>query len=229
MRTGHARFRTQPVPGEAVPRRSSVSSAATLQGGASRAAAASAPPVMSSASDGAAAAVTDRARLVDRVADFPEHAAAPCKNRCATSQGRFPGRLSTDHRGHWLTDPRRAVRGGLSPASTTRTARLIVVRGAIVRGRTTAAVTRHTAPAQRRRVVTTLDHVPGVLEVETTHLGNDAGSIETWLQRPRDGASRDRTGDLLLAKQALSQLSYGPASGEFSGGRIGDPAVPRRR
>jgi hypothetical protein len=26
------------------------------------------------------------------------------------------------------------------------------------------------------------------------------------------GANRDRTGDLLLAKQALSQLSYGPAS-----------------
>ena len=25
------------------------------------------------------------------------------------------------------------------------------------------------------------------------------------------GANRDRTGDLLLAKQALSQLSYGPA------------------
>ncbi len=29
------------------------------------------------------------------------------------------------------------------------------------------------------------------------------------------GASRDRTGDLLLAKQALSQLSYGPALCEF--------------
>ena len=26
------------------------------------------------------------------------------------------------------------------------------------------------------------------------------------------GANRDRTGDLLLAKQALSQLSYGPAA-----------------
>ena len=26
------------------------------------------------------------------------------------------------------------------------------------------------------------------------------------------GANRDRTGDLLLAKQALSQLSYGPES-----------------
>ena len=29
----------------------------------------------------------------------------------------------------------------------------------------------------------------------------------------RGGASRDRTGDLLLAKQALSQLSYGPGEG----------------
>src|SRR3954449_12340900 len=29
--------------------------------------------------------------------------------------------------------------------------------------------------------------------------------------RAEDGASRDRTGDLLLAKQALSHLSYGPA------------------
>jgi hypothetical protein len=29
------------------------------------------------------------------------------------------------------------------------------------------------------------------------------------------GANRDRTGDLLLAKQALSQLSYGPATHQF--------------
>ena len=29
------------------------------------------------------------------------------------------------------------------------------------------------------------------------------------------GASRDRTGDLLLAKQALSQLSYGPVGGRL--------------
>ena len=33
-----------------------------------------------------------------------------------------------------------------------------------------------------------------------------------------DGANRDRTGDLLLAKQALSQLSYGPKPSEFSRG-----------
>ena len=30
------------------------------------------------------------------------------------------------------------------------------------------------------------------------------------------GARRDRTDDLLLAKQALSQLSYGPAGGQSS-------------
>ena len=29
-------------------------------------------------------------------------------------------------------------------------------------------------------------------------------------RRKTGGANRDRTGDLLLAKQALSQLSYGP-------------------
>ena len=31
------------------------------------------------------------------------------------------------------------------------------------------------------------------------------------------GANRDRTGDLLLAKQALSQLSYGPWAGMVQG------------
>ena len=31
-----------------------------------------------------------------------------------------------------------------------------------------------------------------------------------------DGASRDRTGDLLLAKQALSQLSYGPWDPQYT-------------
>ena len=31
-----------------------------------------------------------------------------------------------------------------------------------------------------------------------------------WTRNPTGGARRDRTDDLLLAKQALSQLSYGP-------------------
>ena len=30
------------------------------------------------------------------------------------------------------------------------------------------------------------------------------------IQKPNGGARRDRTDDILLAKQALSQLSYGP-------------------
>ena len=45
----------------------------------------------------------------------------------------------------------------------------------------------------------------------------------------RSGANRDRTGDLLLAKQALSQLSYGPAAIECSRGvaRRDDPQPQR--
>ena len=35
-------------------------------------------------------------------------------------------------------------------------------------------------------------------------------SIEDVFVNQNGGASRDRTDDLLLAKQALSQLSYGP-------------------
>ena len=45
--------------------------------------------------------------------------------------------------------------------------------------------------------------------------------MHVWLRAIRErvgGASRDRTGDLLLAKQALSQLSYGPAGAECTGG-----------
>jgi hypothetical protein len=36
-------------------------------------------------------------------------------------------------------------------------------------------------------------------------------SFDTTHPEHAGGANRDRTGDLLLAKQALSQLSYGPA------------------
>jgi hypothetical protein len=39
-----------------------------------------------------------------------------------------------------------------------------------------------------------------------------------------DGANRDRTGDLLLAKQALSQLSYGPRGTDSN---ASPPATPR--
>jgi hypothetical protein len=40
------------------------------------------------------------------------------------------------------------------------------------------------------------------------------------------GANRDRTGDLLLAKQALSQLSYGPKASESRGSAARPNAKP---
>ena len=42
----------------------------------------------------------------------------------------------------------------------------------------------------------------------------------------RDGANRDRTGDLLLAKQALSQLSYGPKCLKFNARSRSCPSRP---
>jgi hypothetical protein len=46
--------------------------------------------------------------------------------------------------------------------------------------------------------------------------------------KPAGGARRDRTDDLLLAKQALSQLSYGP-SGIQSHQTVARSAHDRRR
>ena len=37
------------------------------------------------------------------------------------------------------------------------------------------------------------------------------------------GADRDRTDDLMLAKHALSQLSYGPVRGSGISNRVSDP------
>src|SRR4051794_41240945 len=50
--------------------------------------------------------------------------------------------------------------------------------------------------------------------------GSPADTVDPrWKGLRGHGASRDRTGDLLLAKQALSQLSYGPIPAECTGGR----------
>ena len=43
------------------------------------------------------------------------------------------------------------------------------------------------------------------------------------------GADRDRTGDLLLAKQALSQLSYGPGVPRTGIGQRASDGAARRR
>ena len=52
---------------------------------------------------------------------------------------------------------------------------------------------------------------------ETSRLPVDAKDVLADEQKtPPGGARRDRTDDLLLAKQALSQLSYGPSRGQES-------------
>src|ERR1700738_2602569 len=44
-------------------------------------------------------------------------------------------------------------------------------------------------------------------------------------EAPTGGARRDRTDDLLLAKQALSQLSYGPVRSQASATRNQEPVL----
>ncbi len=43
-------------------------------------------------------------------------------------------------------------------------------------------------------------------------------TLNEWVVRINGGAKRDRTADLLRAKQALSQLSYSPISRIMIGG-----------
>ena len=54
-------------------------------------------------------------------------------------------------------------------------------------------------------------HVPIDAPAQHTRM-HDCGKRTSTRDRGESasGANRDRTGDLLLAKQALSQLSYGP-------------------
>jgi hypothetical protein len=54
--------------------------------------------------------------------------------------------------------------------------------------------------SSRREPVREATHAPHAMHV----------SPHACIRKRLGGASRDRTGDLLLAKQALSQLSYGP-------------------
>ena len=68
----------------------------------------------------------------------------------------------------------------------------------------------------------------------STRARRTTGSGPRWTSRApatASGARRDRTDDLLLAKQALSQLSYGPARRRFyRGGRVSHSSTnaPRR-
>jgi hypothetical protein len=61
-----------------------------------------------------------------------------------------------------------------------------------------------------------------VREFKITDELRDVSSFE----KPAGGARRDRTDDLLLAKQALSQLSYGPFRDQASAVRYQGNVLP---
>ena len=71
---------------------------------------------------------------------------------------------------------------------------------------------------QRMRICEILSTPSLSLRRYSLHLGNRPPSLK-WPAEPKPddrakagGADRDRTGDLMLAKHALSQLSYSPTS-----------------
>ena len=52
---------------------------------------------------------------------------------------------------------------------------------------------------------------PACLRVDVTYIsGSEPGTVSKNSRIRFGGADRDRTGDLMLAKHALSQLSYSP-------------------
>ena len=63
---------------------------------------------------------------------------------------------------------------------------------------------RYHAPPQFPRAFSSRE---SIMRTDTNFISSDE-----LFQIPTGGARRDRTDDLLLAKQALSQLSYGPSS-----------------
>jgi hypothetical protein len=99
-------------------------------------------------------------------------------------------------------------------------------------GRTEAP---HGARSSRIRLLFTMSQQPAVARARSPTLQT---KLPSWMTRPparhqtNGGARRDRTDDLMLAKHALSQLSYGPCqrSGakpeSLRTGRAPAPAAP---
>src|SRR4029077_14145301 len=67
-------------------------------------------------------------------------------------------------------------------------------------------------PSNEARLAALQSDVERGASPPTTSQAKPSGGLGRFDLRQDGGANRDRTGDLLLAKQALSQLSYGPAS-----------------
>ena len=96
-------------------------------------------------------------------------------------------------------------------------------------GGTIASSAAHAQSARRRRCASAIGPTNGPTSRRLRFRPSTGASRRATkppsCRRFASGANRDRTGDLLLAKQALSQLSYGPAGAECTG----VPAVTHRR
>ena len=80
-----------------------------------------------------------------------------------------------------------------------------------------ATKARNTPRLSQREQLYLLSHIVKEQPIDTSKRSTNQSRARTQLiadsstSRVAGGANRDRTDDLLLAKQALSQLSYGPA------------------
>ena len=82
-----------------------------------------------------------------------------------------------------------------------------------IRSRHAAPIGRHSNKTFSSRCQTTRARPA---EAETARILFSMRTAARHHGKQGGGARRDRTDDLLLAKQALSQLSYGPGSGHFT-------------
>jgi hypothetical protein len=92
------------------------------------------------------------------------------------------------------------------------------------------AVQAHAPRAMARKVKSLLHNVKD-LDHQSQATGKSClvlwvAAFDAERNRRPGGARRDRTDDLLLAKQALSQLSYGPGGGQVSGDRCQERTDP---
>jgi hypothetical protein len=82
-------------------------------------------------------------------------------------------------------------------------------------------VTLHHDRLSERSYLFTMSDITRPHEASRLHDGHEFDfSANELSMQPPGGARRDRTDDLMLAKHALSQLSYGPISGKGARGQV---------
>jgi hypothetical protein len=87
-------------------------------------------------------------------------------------------------------------------------------------------VTLHHDRLSERSYLFTMSDITRPHQASRLDDGHEYISLRTSFNQPPGGARRDRTDDLMLAKHALSQLSYGPISGKGARGQVESDGGP---